>query len=297
MVTTNSAHLAASMQRESQLLGCLLGTTVADAIGLPREGLTRRRASRLYGGAPLSLNLCCGRGLCSDDTEHTLIVARALAISAGEPSLFTQQLAKDLKCWLLTLPAGIGMATLRACLKLLVGFGPQCSGVFSAGNGPAMRSAILGVFASSDEQLRELVRVCSRITHTDPRAEEGARLVAQAARLGVVGGDSPQEFLNQAVEDIQGEELRGTIVSAVKALRQGDTCEAFADSQGWSQGISGYVNQSVPAALYAGPAALATTVNVSRTPCCWAVTRTAWLPLPEPSAVRTWGVRQYRPIG
>ena len=41
------------------------------------------------------------------------------------------------------LPAGVGLATARACLKLWLGFSPERSGIYSAGNGPAMRSAVL----------------------------------------------------------------------------------------------------------------------------------------------------------
>lgn len=238
------------MHREHAILGCLLGTAVGDALGLRREGLSRRRAERLYGGAPLEVNLCCGRGMCSDDTEHTLMVARALVLSGGEPDQFARYLARDLKRWFLCVPAGIGLATLKSCLKLLIGLGPHRSGVFSAGNGPAMRAALLGVMATSDEHLHALVEASTRLTHTDPRAATGALLVAQAARLGVTGEMSPAEFLTRAAEQVPEEELRNCLRAACDALERNDTCQEFATSQGWSRGVSGYVNQTVPAALY-----------------------------------------------
>ena len=125
----------------SHILGSLLGTAVGDAAGLRREGLTPQRAQRLY-GTDVSPNLLAGLGMCSDDTEHTVMVARALAVSNRDADRFEGMLASQLKRWLMAAPAGVGLATLRACLKLLVGFGPRCSGVFSAGNGPAMRSAL-----------------------------------------------------------------------------------------------------------------------------------------------------------
>ncbi|TVS08433.1 MAG: hypothetical protein EA424_28605 [Planctomycetaceae bacterium] len=49
----------------------------------------------------------------------------------------------------LGLPAGVGMATARACLKLWLGFPPKRSGVDSAGNGPAMGKAVLGRLMAS----------------------------------------------------------------------------------------------------------------------------------------------------
>ncbi len=237
-----------SVSRYERLLGCLLGTALGDAVGLPREGLSRRRAAKWYGLKPLHPNLIAGKGFCSDDTEHSQIVGRALALSRGNVPEFEREFARQLRCWIATLPAGVGLATLRACLKLLVGFPPAKSGVFRAGNGPAMRSAIIGAWAAEDEQLRKLVHASTRITHTDPRAEEGALLVARAAGQG--NCRHPIDFLREHVATIDGEELRRYLEAVCKGLEQNDTPEQFADSQGWLRGISGYVNHTVPAALY-----------------------------------------------
>lgn len=239
------------MDRYSKILGCLLGTAVGDAVGLKREGLSKKRARRLFGAPPLAPDLLLNRGLCSDDTEHTQMVGRALVISKGDTQVFEKQLASELKRWLLTMPAGIGLATLRSCFKLLLGFHPEHSGVYSAGNGPAMRSALLGLCASSESQLQELVRCCTRITHIDPRAEQGALLVAQAARLSITEpGRTPIEFLSGTVESVQGDELKRSIANAVRHLERHSSPEEFAQDQGWGEGVTGYINQTVPAALY-----------------------------------------------
>lgn len=239
------------MTRYTHILGCLLGTALGDAVGLKREGLSRCRAMKMYGGSPLKPNFFLGRGFCSDDTEHTQLVGRSLVISAGDTGKFERELSRQLKRWFLALPAGIGLATLRSCIKLLIGFNPSRSGVFSAGNGPAMRSALIGVWAESDTTVRELVSRCTRITHTDPKAEEGALVVARAARLTVTGSNlDPIEFLKEMIKEIEGDELRGTLVAAVEGLASRMSPSEFAESQGWSSGVSGYVNQTVPAALY-----------------------------------------------
>ena len=232
------------------ILGCLLGTAVGDAAGLRREGLTPQRAQRLYGGN-VSPELVFGRGMCSDDTEHTVMVAHSLARAYNDPDRFERLLARQLKCWLLTAPAGVGLATLRACLKLLIGFGPLRSGVFSAGNGPAMRSALIGVCARSDDECRELVRRSTRLSHTDPKAEEGAMVVARAARLTQSGVNrSPVEFVRSETANVRGEELRELLARVCTSLDNGLSPAEFAHAEGWSHGVSGYVNETVPAALY-----------------------------------------------
>ena len=65
------------------LSGVIVGTAVGDAIGLPREALSRRRANRLFGAPPLRHRLMFGRGMISDDTEHTCMVGQALLRSGG----------------------------------------------------------------------------------------------------------------------------------------------------------------------------------------------------------------------
>jgi len=141
-------------------------------------------------------NFLFGRGMVSDDTEHTCMVAQSLIVSSGEVSTFTTDLAWRLRFWLLGLPGGIGYATLKAILKLWLGFKPEHSGIFSAGNGPAMRSAIIGVCYGNDSQkLRELVKPSTRLTHTDPKAEFGALAVAIAAYLSSQRSNvTPQKY-------------------------------------------------------------------------------------------------------
>jgi len=99
------------------ITGAILGCAVGDAIGLPYEGLSRRRGIRLL-GKPDRHRFVIGRGMVSDDTEHTCMVAQALCASPSDPEVFTRQLGRRLRWWLLGLPAGIGSATLRATLTL-----------------------------------------------------------------------------------------------------------------------------------------------------------------------------------
>jgi ADP-ribosyl-[dinitrogen reductase] hydrolase len=129
-------------------------------MGLPREGLSRTRAAKRFGAGPLEHALFLRHGMVSDDTEHACMVAQASIASGGDPERFARVLAWKLRWWLLGAPAGIGFATLRSTLKLWCALGPHRSGVRSAGNGPAMRAAVLGLYAADDERrLRDFVRV------------------------------------------------------------------------------------------------------------------------------------------
>lgn len=132
------------MTRHDNLAGCLLGTAVGDAIGLPFEGLWPARI-RKWLKRDLNHRFVLGHGMLSDDTDHTVFVAQALAAYPDDIDAFVRLLAWKFRLWLLCLPAGIGLATLRSIMRLWFGLPPTRSGVFSAGNGPAMRSAVIGV--------------------------------------------------------------------------------------------------------------------------------------------------------
>jgi ADP-ribosylglycohydrolase len=234
----------------------ILGTAVGDAIGLPREGLSRRRAGLLFGGAPLKHGLIFGRGMVSDDSEHTFMAAEALLASGGDPRRFARSLAWRLRWWILALPAGVGMATAKACIKLWLGFPPSRSGVWSAGNGPAMRAAILGAYAWQDlPRLCELVRASTRLTHTDPKAEAGALAVALAAAFAVqrvrthcdINVHAYMEFVRPF---LAGTQVLDLIEQVARQVEAGASLESYLESIGQSRGISGYINHTVPACLF-----------------------------------------------
>lgn len=231
--------------------GLLLGTAVGDALGLPAEGLSRSHIERRWHG-DWRHRFLFGHGMCSDDTEHTLLVAQALLAHPEDPTTFQRCLAWKLRWWLLGLPAGVGLATLRAILKLWVGFPATRSGVFSAGNGPAMRSAIIGAyFANEPAKRREFVSASTRITHTDPKAQTAALAVAEAAAWAV-SQDEPVANLIQRLPSLgQDAEWPALCQKLNEALSRGASVITFADDLGLHTGISGYAYHSVPMALYA----------------------------------------------
>lgn len=238
------------MNRQDHILGCILGTAVGDAIGLPREGLSARRAGRMFGGPPLGYRFMFGRGMCSDDTEHTVMVGQALIASDGDAERFASDFARRLRWWFARVPAGIGFGTCRACVKLWIGVSPTRSGVKSAGNGPAMRSAVLGVAACNEAEMQRLVEASTAVTHADPRAGQGAAVIARLARWASTPAEERGGFeaaLFMGVEDIQ---LRSHLELAVRSAEAGLTPDAFARQLDQQHGISGFVNHTVPAAVY-----------------------------------------------
>lgn len=238
----------------SRIAGLLVGLAVGDALGLPYEGLSRRRSLKMF-GPPDRYRFFFGRGMISDDTEHACMTAQALLRSNQDPDRFSRSLAWKLRWWLVALPAGTGFATLRAIMKLWMGVPPGKSGVFSAGNGPSMRAPVIGaVFNREPDLLRLFTRSSTRLTHTDPKAEYGAWIVAEAASAAVSMGHEGLdvlELVHRLRMNLDDKELDRLLDRLVEALDSSMSLREFADSIGLEKGVSGYVLHTVPVALYA----------------------------------------------
>lgn len=243
-----------------QIIGLFLGTAVGDAMGLPRENLSPKRSVKLFGKKiqPALLVLPnIGRfATCSDDTEHLWITADALIRSNASPQKFSRLLANNLKKWLLSFPVGAGKASLKAAFKLLIGISPAHSGIDSAGNGPAMRASIIGAYwAHEPEKLSEYLTISTRMTHTDPQAEEGAWLIAQAAALLIreqPNGTPIEIYFSNVLSSIRTESLKYSLTLARDYLLENRSLDDYLMAMDLDhKGVSGYIGHTVPAVIYA----------------------------------------------
>lgn len=230
------------LSSRQRLHGCLLGTLVGDALGLPAEGLSAARIARRFPG-PLRHRLAFGRSCGSDDTDHAVLSAQAWAGCGDDPARFARRLAWRLRGWLASAPPGVGLATARAGLKLWLGWSPARAGVVSAGNGPAMRAPILGaMLADRPERRREAVLISTNLTHRHPDAEAGALWLAAWAAAWM-HGEEPDV---PAIAAASG--------GAHPVWRELPNLLAAPDAQAWAaevcpRGVSGWICHSVPAVL------------------------------------------------
>ncbi len=250
-----------STNKNRQYIGLFIGTAIGDALGLPREGLSPTRAQKLFGNrlqhSFLVLPGIKRLGICSDDTDHLVIAAFTLLKnkSGNQQNLFANELSHQMKKWFLSCPPGIGMATIKAALKLLCGISYKSSGVFSAGNGAVMRAPVIGAYYAHDPvKMHEILKISTQITHTDPKAFEGALTIALAASILIKNNsDTPPitDFFNMVNPLIQGEELKNSLLLAQESLSKNESAKLFSQKLGLiPKGVSGYVNHTVPVVIY-----------------------------------------------
>jgi ADP-ribosylglycohydrolase len=234
------------------LANCLLGGALGDALGLPTEGLLRRRIARRW-SEPLRHRFLFGKGMVSDDTAHAVMTALSLARHGSDVGAFSRDPAGRLRWWFAGIPAGIGLATARSILKLWCGIPPARSGVVSAGNGPTMRAPVIGVrFAHDAEVRRGCVDASTRITHTDPRAVEAARMIAEAAALATRGLRESEDILDALGCLVESAEMEARFPLLRDGLIEAVEVGAFADEFGRKSGfVSGFAPDTAAVALFA----------------------------------------------
>lgn len=218
------------MDAEARIAGLLLGTALGDALGLPCEGMSARRIARRFGRLD-RFRLLGRTGYVSDDTEQSALLAQSLARNPQDPA---RAFRWSLLGWFGRLPWGVGLATVRACFKILLGL-PR-SGVRSAGNGAAMRAAVLGAAIQDPVRRQSLGRSLAEVTHTDPRGVEAALFTAELAASGPA-----------AARALVADPILGPALDRAEALAASG---AGTEEAARELGTSGYAVHTVPFALF-----------------------------------------------
>lgn len=225
-----------------RFLGCLLGCAVGDALGAPYEGLWSH-------SIPNEETLLAGfadfegypRGQYTDDTQLSMATVEAI-VKSGDvvPAEIARSIAK---LWKNESVVGPGGACTQAAHRFLkTGDWASCGApVGQAGNGTAMRTAVLGLFFLHDPQrLPGLVADVSRITHQDPRSVAGGVAIAKAAQLLATGDILPVGFCEEiaAVSEAYEPAFAQMVCAATSRLMVGggDQCHSARRRCGHARG-------------------------------------------------------------
>jgi ADP-ribosylglycohydrolase len=200
---------ASGVELKDRFLGCLLGCAVGDALGAPYEGLwpdsIPDETTLLEGFAEFEGYPC---GQYTDDTQLSVATVRAILKSGG---VVPAEIASSItELWRTQSVVGPGGACTRAAHQFLkTGNWTTCGApVGQAGNGTAMRTAILGLsFLHDSQHLPRTVADVSRITHHDLRSVAGGVAVAKAAQLLASGqAVSPGSFCGEIASAVESTE-------------------------------------------------------------------------------------------
>ncbi len=191
---------------KDKFIGCMLGTHVGDALGMPVEGYNCETIEVKYDELREMLDARMGVGTYTDDTEMMIGIAESLVECEG----FNGRDMADRFVKLYNPERGYGGGTLRAISLIKEGIdwnfaGERVFGGGSFGNGSSMRIAPIGAFYYDDfDKLRRVAYDSSSITHAHTFGKEGAALQAFAIAK-VINLDPSRELDKQSfVSDLIG---------------------------------------------------------------------------------------------
>jgi len=220
-----------------QILGCILGGAIGDALGGPHEG--KRPPVEISDHDECRL---------SDDTQLTLATCEAISNCGGsvDPAVIADHFARWHRASRIT---GMGASTYKALSELVAGghwalVGRR--GEHAAGNGAAMRAAPLAFCLDpNDQTARRTIRDVSRITHHHEEAYAGALAVVMAVRAAASGlFDGSNDLLRVVADVLPDTQTRDRLIALAEIGQESPLREIARRF-----GCSGYVVESVPLAL------------------------------------------------
>jgi ADP-ribosylglycohydrolase len=220
-----------------QILGCILGGAIGDALGFSHEG--KRPPIEISGDDELRL---------SDDTQLTLATCEAITSCGGlvDPAAIAGRFAQWHRARRVT---GMGASTYKALTELVAGghwalVGSK--GERAAGAGAAMRVAPLAFCLDpNDHAARQTIRDVCRITHHHEEAYAGTLAVVMAVRAAALDlWDGSNDLLRLVIDVLPDTQVRDRLI----ALTEIEEEAPLREIAGWF-GCSGYVVESIPLAL------------------------------------------------
>ncbi|MFZ9890056.1 MAG: ADP-ribosylglycohydrolase family protein, partial [Myxococcota bacterium] len=207
---------------EGQFAGCVVGLAVGDALGYPAEFRRRAELQQALGAAgvtgflaiddprferPVVVGKPHPPGTFTDDTQMTLALAEGL-LRAGGTSLDTrmQAIAEEFIAWSesSTNDRAPGNTCMAGCANLAAGRPWRLAGVpDSKGCGSAMRVAPIALLYRDVEELLEVARASSLLTHGHDAAVEGAAAVALMVHHALYGA-SPKRLYDEVARRCGG---------------------------------------------------------------------------------------------
>jgi ADP-ribosyl-[dinitrogen reductase] hydrolase len=244
-----------------QFLGCLLGSAIGDALGMPVEGwpasLIRERhgwVDRYLPRRGQSGEVAVPAGEITDDTEMMLCHVESLVSTGGlvDPDntgmRFLRLFRSDSRRFM-------GRTTVRSLERAeqTGDFQAGVAGELAAGNGVAMRIAPVGLMHSvgrfNAELLSREVLRAGLITHSNPEAINGALAIAYAVRL-LATRSMPPELIADEVASFIDEDAVAKRLRLAGSLSRGSDDDHEHVQRLERVGTSGYVAESVAAAVY-----------------------------------------------
>lgn len=244
LVRPSPGAIVADTGRLSRAQGCLLGQFAGDALGSLVEFRSRDDIRRGYPDGPRTLadggtwNTIAGQP--TDDSELALMLARSVA---ARRTCDAEVVARAYAAWYDSSPFDVGGTTARAlgaASRAVARGGSAAEAATSTANqdsqanGSLMRISPLGIFGHglSADELADLARLDSRLTHPHPICQEACAVFTVAVARAIADGPTPADLYRETLAWAESNRAEPRVVEALKQAEREPPAD-YLHHQGW----------------------------------------------------------------
>ncbi len=244
---------ASSIKMINRFRGCLIGSAIGDAMGMPVENMTRAQILKKFHGDINRFYPKPNRGLSAGQwTDDTLLTLTTVDSLIEQRALIPSHIAfKFRQAFESEGGRGFGASTKTALRRLQKGCPWKeagADGKYTAGCGAAMRIAPIALFSYSDlDQLKRNCTMVASITHKNQEAINGSLAVAYIIARSINGKFDANTIISDLKKFIGPSEFSSKL-SEINDVQR-DSSLSVADALDLI-GTSGSVFEAVGSSIY-----------------------------------------------
>lgn len=249
------SRVCPSARRQKAIYGAIVGIAVGEALGLARQGFSRRMGLWLFGRGPLRYQAAPRMGVAGPRLHVTLTAGQAILRSYQKQAVFLKHSQRRLRWYLVTNPLWLSPKLVLAGLRLFWPSSEEERGMPSLGTELLARNLILstalqGTGVRADRWVEGLAKLSQR----NAEVAEASTLIANAAHLAsFCDPDSLDaiEIWHELASETTDHGLGTLMDQMLPLLEQGCNVQAVAKKMGWGDGVPSHPYPVTLIAIYA----------------------------------------------
>jgi ADP-ribosyl-[dinitrogen reductase] hydrolase len=239
-----------AIRREQTAEGMVLGCAVAEALSLPRNGLSRRKGIRLY-GRELTFQFVPGHAVPGERTHALFATLQAMFRSRANFEEFGDQLSFRLAWYQRSSP----FRYLKRIFGRMARSHDSTPMSIGLGDDPLIRAVAVSLMIQGSQSAQPWIEASTAVTHREERVAHASMLVACAAQIASLSppnnGFNPAQALETLVGLVEETHLSELLMRLEPLLKRRAGISVAARDLGWKDGIPSDVYAIAVMGIYA----------------------------------------------
>ncbi len=246
------SRVCPSARRQKAIYGAMVGIAVGEALGLARQGFSRRLGLWLFGRGPLRYQAAPRIGVAGPRLHASLTAGQAILRSYQKQAVFLKHSQRRLRWYLVTNPLWLSPRLVLVGFRLFWPSKEEERGIPSLGTELLARNLVLSTaLQGTGVRVDRWVEGLAKLTQSNPEIAEASTLIANAGHLASFC-DPESLDVAEVWRELTSETIDphlGTMMDQMlPMLEHGFSVQMVAKKMGWGEGVP---SQPYPVALIA----------------------------------------------